>query len=142
MEEIAVPLVGIAGKTGSGVFRYDVEGDDCVLALAFEGRDYRASGDDYFDALCGIREELELLGVRPMCYGASRTAYPSGMGRSMGIRGLKIYKLAMGKPARMADLVNIFDAGEDVQPATVAEQAEYYQNWLSSLANAGPPNMK
>jgi hypothetical protein len=132
MKEIVVSLVGSDGITRTGVFRYNDDEDDCVLVLALDGHEYQASGDDYFQALCSIREDLELLGLRPRCYGASLAAYPSGMCRDMG-RGLKLYKLSMGRLARMTDLVGIFDAGEDVELATVAEQAVYYEKWLASF---------
>ena len=77
----------------------------------------------------GIRRELETDRILLHCYGASRNVYPSGMGRDMGA-GLKAYKLTIGKRARMEDLVFIFDTGNDVEPATVSAQKEFYERWL------------
>jgi len=83
--------------------------------------------------MCVIRRSLEQSSWHLLCYGASKNVYPSGMSRGMGSRGHMAYKLQFGQQARMADLVNIFDTGPDVQPASVAEQQEYFEEWLRSL---------
>jgi hypothetical protein len=46
--------------------------------------------------------------------------------------GLKAYKLAPGKHAKMADLVEIFSTGPDVIPAFVRLQREFYEEWLNT----------
>ena len=53
-----------------------------------------------------------------LCYGASRSVYPSGMCRDMAA-GLEAYNMQMGKPAGLEDMVNIFESGPDVEVATV-----------------------
>jgi hypothetical protein len=55
------------------------------------------------------------------------------MGREMS-GGLKAYKLTAGTQAKMSDLVFIFDCRPDTEPVTVAEQEQYYEQWLKSLA--------
>lgn len=55
----------------------------------------------------------------------------SGMGRDMGL-GMKAYRMIIGKHARIGDLLGIFDVGPDVTPATVAEQEEFFEEWLKS----------
>jgi len=53
------------------------------------------------------------------------------MGRDMGL-GMKAYRMIIGKHARIGDLLGIFDVGPDVTPATVAEQEEFFEEWLKS----------
>jgi hypothetical protein len=90
-----------------------------------------AQANDYFEALCQIRERLAEGGLHPFCYGASLNVYPSGMARDMGA-GLKAYKMTIGKHARLEDLVEIFAAGPDVKPSTVAEQRAFWERWLNT----------
>ena len=107
----------------------------CSLSLLFDGRCLSASACDYFEAFCDVRRCLETDGILPVCYGASRTAYPSPMSRDMG-GGLLTYRLELGRPGRQRDLVSIFSTGSDVVPATVAEQREFADRWLASLGGA------
>lgn len=102
------------------------------LSLQYNGKEITSTDHDYFSAMCSIRRILEQEGSWLICYGASRNVYPSGMSRSMGA-AVKAYKLEMGSPGRMSDLVCIFDAGPDVVPATVAEQEEFFKKWLESF---------
>lgn len=117
----------------SGVFIWDEADEDCHLTLRYADRVLTATETDYFEAMCTIRKRLEAEGWMPHCYGASRSAFPSGMGRDMGA-GLNVYKLRHGEAAQTADLVSLFASGSDVEPVTVAEQEAYYQDWLNSLA--------
>ena len=77
--------------TVSGDSRHWSEGGlsrrECSLLLLHGGVEFRGVGDDYFDAFCRIREQLAERRLIPICYGASRNVYPSGMCRDMG-RGL------------------------------------------------------
>lgn len=50
----------------------------------------------------------------------------------MGVGG-KAYRLYPGQRGRMADLVEIFDDGPDVDPVSVQVQEAYYWAWLESL---------
>jgi hypothetical protein len=102
------------------------------LCLEFRGKQISSNADDFFEAMCAIRKVLENEGALLRCYGASKNVYPSGMSRSMGT-GEKAYKMTMGSPARLADLVSIFDTGPDVAPATLAEQEAFREAWSESL---------
>src|SRR5438309_1168607 len=79
----------------------------CVIHLQADRCEVTGEGADHFDALCRVREALEPLGMHLLCYGASRNVFPSGMGRDMG-DGRKAYRMRMGQPATLADLVSIF----------------------------------
>ena len=132
MDRITVSLASRDGSTTPGVFQFDRRARDCRLLLTWEGRELHAEGSDFFTCLCDIRRHLELLGLRPRCYGASRCAYPSRMCRDMG-RGLKVYKNQPGRRASRDDLVGTFADGTDVEPVTVEEQWQFHLDWLASL---------
>ena len=132
MDEISVPLVDADGNIRPGVFQFDRRAKRCTLMLTWEGHELRADAGDFFECLCNIRRSLESQGLRPKCYGASLSAYPSGMCRSMG-RGLKVYRNQMGKRAFRTDLVGTFAVADDVEPATVEDQWQFHLDWLGSL---------
>jgi len=104
----------------------------CSLELCFEGNTLAASGSDFFEALVGIRKQLEPAGLLLQVYGSSRNVWPSGMSRSMGL-GKAGYRMTMGKQALKQDMVNIFATGPDLDPATVAEQERFKDEWFASL---------
>jgi hypothetical protein len=107
------------------------KGQECHLMLRYRNKHVEAKASDYFKAFGMVRQELEKEGLQPICYGASLNVWPSGMGRDMGA-GLTAYRLTMGKHARREDLVDIFEYGPDVVPATVAQQKEFWEAWLKS----------
>lgn len=102
------------------------------LSLQFRGKEISSNDNDFFGAMCSIRKVLEEEGALLRCYGASKNVYPSGMSRSMG-SGDKAYKMTMGAPSKLTDLVSIFDTGPDVDPATIAEQEAFHDAWIESL---------
>ena len=106
-------------------------GGRCRIACGYRGIEIEGVGEDFFEALCAVRETLEAEGLRPLCYGASANVYPSGMARDMG-RGLKAYRMTSGRHARTEDLVGIFDVGADVNPVSVEAQRAWWRAWLSS----------
>jgi hypothetical protein len=87
-------------------------------------------GNDLFDALINLRKELEGKGVRLLCAGARRDAFPSGMARSMG-GARKAYIFELGKSA--TELVDIFADAVPDQVCTVDEQQRLRQQWIASL---------
>ena len=106
------------------------------LAVSVGDVNFVRDGDEFFTALCDVRDDLETLGLVPQCYGASRNVYPSGMSREMGVCE-KAYRLVPGIPGQMADLVNIFDDGPDVDPVSVSVQQAFFEDWTRSLGHAG-----
>jgi hypothetical protein len=137
MERHPVTIIDVKGKTEHGVFLVDddCDTDQCVLILETPQQRYEVQADDYFEAMCSIRRQLEDEGARLLCWGASRNVYPSPMSRSMG-NGRKAYRLTLGKPAMMHDLVDIFAQDAGVQVATVEEQVSFYTAWLISLGTS------
>lgn len=104
--------------------------DDIRLDLHFDGREIVVTNDNYFHAMQLIRLELEKENLRLHCYGASKNVYPSGMAISMGA-GYKAYKLKLGEHGKLSNLVSIFDNGDDVILCTVAEQEQFFKDWLN-----------
>ncbi len=47
--------------------------------------------------------------------------------------GLKGHPVRLGQQARRSDLVDVFDAGPDMDLGSVAEQQEFTQTWYRSL---------
>jgi hypothetical protein len=47
--------------------------------------------------------------------------------------GDKAYRLQMGKPASLKDLVSIFCSDASVVPATLDEQKAFFDEWVESL---------
>jgi hypothetical protein len=118
------------------ILQWDESPDDIEsvkLTIVIQGEEMSAQSDrGYFRALIQIRSRLEQAGMLLECFGASEHVYPSPMIEGMG-GGEKAYKLTLGKPAKMSDLVNIFDTGSDVRPATITQQQDFYNQWLKSL---------
>ena len=102
----------------------------CVIKLLCERCEVDGEGPDFFEAFCRVREAIESHGLTPLCYGASRNVFPSGMARDMG-DGLSAWKLSLRQPT--TEPVDIFAEGADVEPVSVATQREFWEAWLRSL---------
>jgi len=131
MSDHAVYLIG-GDDDEMGSITYGHEEGVCKIAFYYRDRTIEASASDYFDAFSLIRTQIEQEGLIPFCYGASLNVFPSGMCRDMG-SGLSAYRLTNGQAPERADLVNIFDSGHDVIPASVKNQKAFYSAWLQSM---------
>lgn len=134
--------VGVSSVAGSEisvlrVWEEDPDDADAVrLELSAAGRTWVGSSPEgVFDALVKLRERLESAGLQINCNGAGQNVYPSPMSISMG-GGAKAYRLSIGSPARSAELVNIFELSEGVNPVSLADQKAFYERWLQSLKSA------
>jgi len=130
MEQHSIFLIGGEDEEAASLVA-EKDGEVCKLVCSYRGKVAIASADDFFEALCLIRHELEAEGLLLFCYGGSLNVYPSGMARSMA-NGEVAYKLQVGRHATKADLVSIYAEGPDVMPATVAQQREFFNEWVSS----------
>jgi hypothetical protein len=125
-----VRLVG--GSDGErATFEINDVKNRCLLTCRYRDKTISSDATDFFEALVSIRRQLQADGLAPYCYGASLNVFPSGMARDMG-QGLKAYKLTLGKHAKSADLVDIFDEGTDVAHTDVDAQEQFYRDWLGS----------
>jgi len=132
VEEYSIPLRGPADAELTAVVSIDHDSEESRVTLAWDGETLSVAAEDYFEAFIVIRRALAERGIVPLCYGASRNAYPSSMSRSMG-GGLQVYRMATGQQARQQTLVSIFDTGPDVDPASPEEQRAFFEEWLGSL---------
>jgi len=105
---------------------------ECRVALTTDDGVLEASGPDFFEAFCGVREQLETRGLVPVCYGASRKVFPSRMSRQRSL-GVQAYRLELGRAGRKEDIVEIFQTGDDVEPVSVADQRRFFDEWLRTL---------
>ena len=106
--------------------------DSVTVRFSLGELDLEKEGDNYFDTLIKLREELEKMNIKLLCKGCCKNVYPSGMLLSMGV-GRKAYTLIYGEPAKMNSLVDIFDSCSIDEYATIQEQLEYFQEWTCSL---------
>jgi hypothetical protein len=86
---------------------------------------------DFFQALRLIRTELESDDIRLRCAGARRDVWASGMQRDMGM-GLRAYILTIPRTANRPEEVSIRDPAPDELLGTVAEQEQFFRDWLES----------
>jgi hypothetical protein len=97
---------------------------------------YTAVGPDMFEALAGLRRQLESDGLMVAVQGARRDTYPSGMMRDMG-GGLQVYVMRPGRGPRLKDLVGTLDDAPPDQLATVDEQRALFEaRWTRSTKRA------
>lgn len=114
-------------------FDADAHRDHVALMLEFEDVKLTSESEvGYFYALTALREQLENIGFTIECNGSSENVFPSPMISSMG-NGEMAYRLTLGRPARSADLVNIFERGVEGTYTSVKRQQEFYDRWLKSL---------
>lgn len=136
MEQIKTQVQIKTGEFVKGIFEIfeeDEHDPDIVkLTLLWKDNNIMVKGPDFFDALQSLRIELEKLGCIPICNGSSRNVYPSPMQRNMGY-GRTAYLLTIGKQAKKADIVDIFEKTVDIQISSVQEQNLFYQQWLKSV---------
>jgi hypothetical protein len=131
-----VAVISSEGRHEGILFRWDEapkDSNQVLLRLKFDNVILEAQAErGYFYALCGLRKQLEAIGLLIFCYGAIENVFPSPMIEAMGY-GEKAYRLTLGRPALMQDLVSIFDYEANLIPVTVQKQSEFYDKWLRSL---------
>lgn len=136
MTEKPISLRMADGSVTTATIRWEWDDESCRLHLAGSGVDEVATGTDYFESFVAIRNRLASRSITPLCYGASRNVWPSGMACDMA-RGLVAYKLRRGSQATELDMVNIFDSGPDVDAASPDEQEAFSRAWQGSLRAGG-----
>lgn len=106
--------------------------DTVTITFSVEELVLTKEGDNYFETLIKLREELEKMDIKLLCKGCCKNVYPSGMLLNMGV-GRNAYTLTCGEQAKRNSLVDIFDACLLDEYATIQEQSEYFENWILSL---------
>jgi hypothetical protein len=101
---------------------------ECQILLRFNNLEIEGQGTDLFNAFCCVREKLAEMKLKPLCYGASRNVYPSGMLRDTG--AATAYRLRGGVSPNVEDIVGIFNEGPDMDLVSVTEQRLFWEDWL------------
>jgi hypothetical protein len=100
---------------------------DRQIKLSWAGGVVEGMDWNWFASFKKVRKQLEIHGVLPVCYGASRRVILTDMGADMG-GGSRIWRIddndEMYRP-----LVDIFKTGEDVEPVSVEEQDRFQAEW-------------
>ena len=133
MDEVQLlELVDAAGSIVPGEVIISEAEDKLGVRIRWLGQELSATENDAFSALRTVRLKLSEQGLIPRCYGACRNLVVSGMAAQMA-GGLKGFLVRLGQQARMSDLVEIFDAGPDMDLVSVTEQQEFTLTWYRSL---------
>lgn len=112
---------------------YDEQLDDNVkLVLKNKEQKIAFSSDNYFDALKKLRRYLEDRNEKILCKGSNKNVYPSAMQLNAG-SGRNAYSLALGKQAKFADVVDIFEESDYNSCASCDKQKEFFERWTESL---------
>jgi hypothetical protein len=89
-------------------------------------------GENLSRALVLALKFLEGMGCKLLCNGARTNVVVSGMSRQMG-GGRKAYIAYIGEQARREDMVDIFDDADLSLIGTMAQQSEFYKEWVTSI---------
>lgn len=120
-------------KYQGGTFAWSaVAGGFWLRLILDDGRQFEATEGDLFEGLIAIRRELDDLGARPLCFGARRDVWASGMARDME-GGVRAYQLWPGQRPSLADLSGIFEPANDQDVGSVTEQKEEFESWVASI---------
>lgn len=106
---------------------------ECRINLKWDDQEIECTTGDFFSCLKQVRKQLAVLGIYPVCYGASRQTIVTGMAVDMGL-GMRAYKnTELGCWPNRFQVVNIFSTGDDVEPVSVDEQEKYKLEWIQSM---------
>ena len=94
------------------------------MRIAWPEGNFEATDRSVYHAFAAVREQLEPLGLVPLCYGACPEVQVSGMAVEMS-DGIIAYQLSDPRDGWGGPTVNIFDTGPDISPASVAEQRSF-----------------
>jgi lysyl-tRNA synthetase class I len=112
---------------------YDEQLDDNVkLVLKNREQIIAFSADNYFDALKKLRRYLEDRNKKILCKGSNENVYPSAMQLNAG-SGRNAYSLVLGKQAKFADVVDIFEESDFDSCTSCNKQKDFFERWTESL---------
>lgn len=104
--------------------------DEVKIEFKLDELEFTKKSDNYFSTLLEVRKELEPRGIKLLCKGCSRNAYPSRMSMEMG-GGLLANVMYMGKESESK--VNIFNDCTLEEYATIEEQSLYLDEWYENI---------
>ncbi|EON74435.1 hypothetical protein H131_01060 [Lysinibacillus sphaericus OT4b.31] len=132
-ESKTIKLAMNDGKIFDGILKlYEESPDDeemVLIELLILGDTISFEHENFFLVLQSLRQHLEKKHIQVMCNGAALNVYPSQMQGT----GHLAYKLKFGEPARLKDIVDIFEFDNGLRFVKIEEQFSYYNKWLKSL---------
>ncbi|OYP37202.1 hypothetical protein C8E03_1312 [Lachnotalea glycerini] len=112
---------------------YDEQLDDNVkIVLKYKEQTMAFSADNYFDALERLRRYLEDRNEKILCKGSNENVYPSAMQLNAG-SGRNAYSLALGRQAKLADVVDIFEESDFDSCVSCDKQNDFFERWTESI---------
>jgi len=112
---------------------YDEQLDDNVkIVLKNKEQTMAFSADNYFDALEKLRRYLEERNEKILCKGSNENVYPSAMQLNAG-SGRNAYSLALGRQAKLVDVVDIFEESDFDSCVSSDKQNDFFERWTESL---------
>lgn len=93
---------------------------------------HRFEGESLSHTLSLALEFMESINCKLLCNGARRNVVNSGMSRQMG-GGRKAYVVYLGEQAKRENIVDIFDDADLSLVGTIAQQSEFYKEWVASI---------
>jgi len=135
-ESKTIKLAMNDGKIFEGMLKlYEESPDDeemVLIELLILGDTISFKHENFFLALQSLRQHLEDKHIQVMCNGAALNVYPSTMQLSMGT-GRLAYKVKFGEPAKLKDVVDIFEFDNSLRFVKIEEQLSYHIRWSKSL---------
>jgi len=135
-ESKTIKLAMNDGKIFEGMLKlYEESPDDeemVLIELLILGDTISFKHENFFLALQSLRQHLEDKHIQVMCNGAALNVYPSTMQLSMGT-GRLAYKVKFGEPAKLKDVVDIFEFDNSLRFVKIEEQLSYHIRWSNSL---------
>ncbi|WP_375200420.1 hypothetical protein [Bacillus sp. RS11] len=135
-ESKTIKLAMNEGKIFDGILKlYEESPDDeemVLIELLILGDTISFKHENFFLALQRLRQHLEDKHIQVMCNGAALNVYPSTMQLSMGT-GRLAYKVKFGEPAKLKDVVDIFEFDNSLRFVKIEEQFNYHIRWSKSL---------
>lgn len=112
---------------------YDEQLDDNVkIVLKYKEQTMAFCADNYFDALERLRRYLEDRNEKILCKGSNENVYPSAMQLNAG-SGRNAYSLALGRQAKLADVVDIFEESDFDSCVSCDKQNDFFERWTESI---------
>jgi len=110
---------------------YDAPDYDALTLRSPGSAEWTAAGADLFDALLGLRRQVEPAGIRLCCNGSRRDVWPSQLLRAMSDGG-SAYVLRKGRRPTSRHLVEILAPADCALVVSIEEQRAYVEKWWRS----------
>lgn len=131
-EDIPVHVL-IDGSTAEWLIKVNGDGPWELRLESPTGEESTAQGDNVFEALRSIRNDLSRRGITLCVNGARTDARPSGLSAAHG--AWMVYILRLWRPPTVRDLAPILAYSDASKIGSVEEQDQYWQQHLTRRKN-------